>query len=235
MKTLFKTLILTAAISTAAVNTIAQGEPTATTTQGAVDTIPSNAKIYTTKKYDKTAYFVVISKTSSPTVKVYAKDDKDTVLVASYSAVIGIGIGDKQIQGDHRTPEGTFTISSIENKKGVTFNYGAPSQAKWYPGAINKPVEAYGAWFCRLKGVANNGKNISNNGIGIHGSGGNEGCLSDSNKPLAPGHHKDRDSAGCIRLSNSGIIHFRNNYAFVGMKVIIKKEGQGPLSFEKEK
>lgn len=243
MKNLFAFFIATALCSTftgvsaqtqsedetQATSATQEAEPAATPTEEK----PAYATIFTQKQYNKNAYFVVISKGDSPTLKVYAVDGKDTVLIANYSACVGIGKGNKQVQGDHRTPEGTFTISSIENKKGVKFNYGSANQKKWYPGAENKPVEAYGAWFCRLKGVASNGKNISSNGIGIHGSGANEACLPLCNKPLEKGHHKGRDSAGCIRLSNSGIIHFRNHYAHVGMKVIIKAEGQGKLPFEK--
>ncbi|MBP5307001.1 MAG: L,D-transpeptidase, partial [Paludibacteraceae bacterium] len=57
-------------------------------------------------------------------------------------------------------------------------------------------------------------------GIGIHGSTNNEGSV--------PG----RASEGCIRLLDKDIIDLRKNYAFVGMKVIIKSEETDDLPFE---
>ncbi|MBR6431269.1 MAG: L,D-transpeptidase, partial [Muribaculaceae bacterium] len=58
-------------------------------------------------------------------------------------------------------------------------------------------------------------------GIGIHGSTNNESSV--------PG----RASEGCIRLRDADIITLKENYAYVGMPVYIKAEGEGLYPWEK--
>ena len=66
-------------------------------------------------------------------------------------------------------------------------------------------ILAYGKWFIRLS--AKGWK-----GIGIHGSTNNEESV--------PG----RGSEGCIRLKDKDIIHLKENYVYIGMKVIVDTE-----------
>ncbi len=76
-------------------------------------------------------------------------------------------------------------------------------------------ILAYGAYFLRLE-------TPGHSGIGIHGS--------TNNRESVPG----RGSEGCIRLLDEDIIDLRKNYAYVGMKVVIKAEDVGLLPFEKK-
>ena len=115
--------------------------------------------------------------------------------------------GQKQKGGDMRTPESEpgkpFTIKQIQNASDWHHDFG--------DGRGN--ILAYGNWFLRLE--------TPFSGIGIHGSTNNEESV--------PG----RASEGCIRLRDADIITLKENYAYVGMPVIIKAEDQGPLPFEK--
>ncbi len=56
---------------------------------------------------------------------------------------------------------------------------------------------------------------------------------------LTPGHSTNNESSvpgraseGCIRLRDTDIIHLKENYAYVGMPVIIQAENDDPLPFE---
>ena len=75
-------------------------------------------------------------------------------------------------------------------------------------------ILSYGHWFMRLA-------TPGSKGIGIHGS--------TNNRESVPG----RASEGCIRLLDEDIIDLYKNYAFVGMKVVIKAEDVDDLPFEK--
>ena len=74
-------------------------------------------------------------------------------------------------------------------------------------------ITAYGDWFLRLS-------TPGHKGIGIHGS--------TNNRESVPG----RASEGCIRLKDEDIKDLRQNYAFEGMKVVIKGEEVDDLPFE---
>ena len=115
----------------------------------------------------------------------------DGVPVMVFPVATGLNAGDKKAAGDHKTPEGTFTITSIENKSRVTFDY--------HDG--KGPVYAYGPWFFRLK--------TGFQGIGIHGT-----C------PERDHLIGTRDSHGCIRLHNEDLLKLYP-HVFVGMKVVI--------------
>lgn len=149
--------------------------------------------------------FLVVSKLNQ-TLSVYDVSCGDTVLIASFDCCLGKNIGQKEKNGDMRTPESTidrpFIIESIQMATYWThdFNDGRGR------------IKAYGNWFMRLK--------CGHTGIGIHGSTNNENTV--------PG----RFSEGCIRLRDCDLDSLKVHYAFVGMKVVVKGENEGLLSFE---
>lgn len=78
-------------------------------------------------------------------------DDSDSVIFET-RVCLGENMGNKRRAGDHKTPEGNFSICSIENSKSWT---GKDDQGnRTYP---------YGPWFFRLKVP------VSRH-IGIHGT-----------------------------------------------------------------
>ena len=139
---------------------------------------------------------------------VYEAQGKDTVLVARYDACFSLKKGQKHRKGDMKTPHCTFKnpfkISEIADASKWKHDFG--------DGRGN--ILAYGNYFLRLV-------TPGSRGIGIHGS--------TNNRESVPG----RASEGCIRLLDEDIIDLRKNYAFVGMKVIIKAEDVNDLPFEK--
>ena len=161
--------------------------------------VPAGAKI------DRNATFIVISK-KELRLKVYAAIGADTMLLARYPVCLSRALGQKGGSGDMRTPESPegkpFSIKQIQDASDWHHDFGDGRGS----------ILSYGHWFMRLE--------TPFNGIGIHGSTGNEDKM--------PG----RDSEGCIRLRDQDIIHLKENYAWVGMPVTIKGEEQGPLPFE---
>ena len=157
-------------------------------------------------KVDKTKTFIVISK-KDLRLTVYAPVDSDTVPVAQFPVCLSRNKGQKEKEGDMRTPESEpgapFTIEQIQPASDWTHDFGDGRGA----------ILAYGAWFLRLV-------TPGHHGIGIHGSTNNENSV--------PG----RASEGCIRLRDQDIITLKEQYAWVGMPVIIKQEEQGLKSFE---
>ncbi len=149
--------------------------------------------------------FIVVSKREL-TLSVYEARENDTVKIANFDCCLGKNLGDKQKRGDMKTPEcslhNPFKIRSIENSSWWTHDFGDGRGS----------IKAYGNWFMRLSSPFT--------GIGIHGSTNNENSV--------PG----RFSEGCIRLRDADIDSLKQNYAFLGMKVIIKGEEEGKLSFE---
>lgn len=156
--------------------------------------------------YDKKEAFIVVSK-KDLTLSVYAPVRGDTVLLERYPVCLSREKGQKQKRGDMRTPESPagkpFRISQIQDA------------SKWYHdfGDGRGSILSYGKWFLRLE-------TPGHKGIGIHGSTNNEHTV--------PG----RDSEGCVRLRDADIIDLKERFAYVGMPVIIKHEGQGALAFE---
>lgn len=116
---------------------------------------------------------------------------EDEVPLMVFPICTGVHAGDKRIAGDNKTPEGVFTVQSIEDKSRVTFDY--------HDGL--GPVFAYGPWFFRLR--------TGFQGIGIHGT-----C------PERDHLIGSRDSHGCIRLHNEDLLRLKP-HIFVGMKVVI--------------
>ena len=143
--------------------------------------------------------YLVISKRNK-TLYVFEKRCTGTSIIAAYPICLGANMGDKKRPGDKRTPESKnnipFTICEITNSSKWCHNFGDGRGL----------IPAYGQWFMRLHG------DYPGSGIGIHGSTGNTYSI--------PG----RGSEGCIRLRDEDIIHLKENYAFVGMKVYIGRD-----------
>lgn len=138
---------------------------------------------------------------------VYEAQGKDTVLIARYDCCFSLKKGQKERKGDMKTPHCTmknpFSISQMADASTWHHDFG--------DGRGN--IKAYGDWFLRLV-------TPGHSGIGIHGS--------TNNRESVPG----RASEGCIRLKDEDIVDLRKNYAFVGMKVIIKSEDTDDYPFE---
>ena len=139
--------------------------------------------------------FILISK---PEYRLYVCEvvDGDTVKRAHFPVCVGKAKGPKQKKGDMKTPECTvdnpFTITEIVDASTWHHDFGDGRGS----------ILSYGHWFMRLK-------TPGFSGIGIHGSTNNESSV--------PG----RGSEGCIRLRDDDLIQLKENYAFVGMRVVI--------------
>ena len=160
----------------------------------------------TDRKADKGSEFIVISK-KDLRLYVYGTIKGDTALLAKYPACLSKVKGQKQKVGDMKTPSSPagkpFSITQIQDASTWKHDF------KDGRGSI----KAYGNWFMRLK-------TPGHNGIGIHGS--------TNNAESVPG----RASEGCIRLRDKDIIDLKENFARVGMKVIILDEETSQLPFE---
>lgn len=150
--------------------------------------------------------FIVVSKKGLE-LRVYCPNGGDTTLLVRFPACMGKNLGDKQRKGDHRTPESTlakpFKITMIQDASGWTHNFRDGRGS----------IKAYGHWFLRLA-------TPGHSGIGIHGS--------TNNRESVPG----RASEGCIRLLDEDIITLKEQYAYVGMPVIVLDEDTEALPFE---
>ena len=155
---------------------------------------------------NKQKCFIVMSK-KDYYLYVYEAQAEDTVLVARYDCCFALKKGNKERQGDMRTPHCTmktpFSISQIADSSTWSHDFGDGRGS----------IKSYGDYFLRLV-------TPGHKGIGIHGS--------TNNSESVPG----RASEGCIRLKDEDIIDLRQNYAFVGMKVVIKAENVDDLPFE---
>ena len=155
---------------------------------------PDTATIYS-EVVNKNNCFILISK---PEYRLYVCEvvDGDTIKRVHYPVCVGKAKGQKQKKGDMKTPECTF-----ENPFSITEIVDA---SKWTHdfGDGRGSILSYGHWFMRLK-------TPGHSGIGIHGSTNNESSV--------PG----RGSEGCIRLRDDDLIQLKENYAFVGMRVVI--------------
>lgn len=113
----------------------------------------------------------------------------DTLL--SVPVCVGVNFGDKIKSGDKKTPEGTFSISQIQNSSKWIHDFGDGK------GAVRG---AYGPWFFRLR-------TPKWTSIGIHGT-----CFPES--------IGKRESEGCIRLRNEDLMKLKPLVS-IGTKVII--------------
>ena len=173
---------------------------------GIVTYRPDTARVYYNGEIDLDKTFIVISKKNLQ-LSVYVDLGKgDTTLVARYPVCLSRKKGQKEGSGDMKTPESEpgepFHIKQIQDASDWKHDFGDG----------RGEILSYGHWFMRLE--------TPFSGIGIHGSTNNEDKM--------PG----RDSEGCIRLRDSDLNHLHDNYAHVGMPVIIKAEDQGDLPFE---
>lgn len=181
---------------------------------------PSNKVVYSEKQWDKSKLFIVISKKDCA-LRVYGVENADTMIVAEYPVCLSRVKGNKQRVGDMKTPESSmakpFTISKVQDASTWRHDFkdGRGNQL------------AYGHWFLRLV-------TPGHSGIGIHGSTGNEWSIPGSKQAVPAGRTQGRDSEGCIRLNDKDIIHLKENYVSVGMKVVVRPEGEGLLPFEKK-
>ena len=160
-----------------------------------LDVIPPDTATIYSEVVNKNNCFILISK---PEYRLYVCEvvDGDTIKRVHYPVCVGKAKGQKQKKGDMKTPECTF-----ENPFSITEIVDA---SKWTHdfGDGRGSILSYGHWFMRLK-------TPGHSGIGIHGSTNNESSV--------PG----RGSEGCIRLRDDDLIQLKENYAFVGMKVVI--------------
>ena len=172
-------------------------------------TAVAKTKKNTAKKAATTAVkgngsFIVISK-KDLNLRVYSKD---STLLAEYPCCLSKNKGNKQKKGDMKTPESPtgkpFKITAIQDASTWKHDF--------KDGRGN--ILAYGHWFLRLL-------TPGHSGIGIHGS--------TNNASSVPG----RASEGCIRLRDADIITLKEKYAYVGMPVYIKAEGEGLYPWEK--
>lgn len=133
--------------------------------------------------------YIFVSKTE---LKLSVIQNNDTIFQCPIA--VGKNYGNKIKIGDMKTPEGNFTICSIENSTQWKHDF---KDGK----GVRKG--AYGPFFFRLKVP-------KFNSIGIHGT-----C-----KPESIG---TRDSEGCIRLHNNDLQRLRD-LIYLGMSVIINKD-----------
>lgn len=133
---------------------------------------------------------IVVSKKEQKLIVLNSESDT----LRSYKCATGLNPGNKQYEGDKRTPEGQFFVCSIEDSKLWTHDF--------RDGAGPRPY-AYGPYFIRLK--------TSNwHGIGIHGT-----CFPES--------IGTRGSEGCVRLKNDDLSDLIR-YVNIGMEVIIEED-----------
>jgi hypothetical protein len=160
-----------------------------------IDVIPADTATFYSDVVDKKNCFILISK---PEYRLYVCEvvDGDTLKRMHYPVCVGKNKGQKQKKGDMKTPECTaenpFSITEIVDASKWTHDFGDGRGS----------ILSYGHWFMRLK-------TPGHSGIGIHGSTNNESSV--------PG----RGSEGCIRLRDDDLIQLKENYAFVGMRVVI--------------
>ena len=172
------------------------------------DTIPTADTTLYAVMQQREKCFIVISKQEQ---KLYVCEgvEGDTVRVAEYPVCLSLNLGQKQRKGDMKTPECTweqpFSITQIQDASAWVHDFGDGRGL----------ILAYGNWFMRLK-------TPGFSGIGIHGSTNNESSV--------PG----RASEGCIRLRNADLDMLKEQYAFVGMIVVVKREDEGLKPFERK-
>lgn len=158
------------------------------------------------KMVERDKCFIVMSK-KDYYLYVYESQGNNTVMLARYDCCFSRNKGQKEKEGDMRTPHCTaanpFHITQIADASTWEHDFGDG----------RGPIKSYGNFFLRLE-------TPGHKGIGIHGSTNNEESV--------PG----RASEGCIRLHDADIIDLAEHFAYVGMPVIIKAEEADDLPFE---
>ncbi len=131
---------------------------------------------------------ILIDKSS---LRLYVITEKNDT-IDSFPISAGRNYGQKLRSGDNRTPEGKFTIVSIEKSSGWQHTTSADDGSR---------VSVYGPWFLRLSCP-------QSRHIGIHGT--------YSEKTIG-----SRESEGCVRMHCADVEKLKEKYAFRGMTVII--------------
>lgn len=147
------------------------------------------------QKYKMDSSFILVVKNK---FEVYAIDAMGKVL-AVYPCALGKISGQKEKEGDMKTPSGIFSIDEIID---------ASSWSHDFKDGKGEIAGAYGPWFISLDTT-----NLSKGawgGIGIHGT----------HDPNSIGKMV---SEGCIRLKNDDVQQLKA-FAKVGMKVVIVEE-----------
>lgn len=134
------------------------------------------------------AKYIVISK-EALTLELYDSSDR---LICRFGVAVGKNYGNKQREGDMKTPEGEFYIEQIQSASHWGHDF---KDGKGYI------PNCYGNWFMRLK-------TPPHRGIGIHGT-------------HAPESIGSRATEGCIRLKNSDLDSL-HRMVRVGMPVRIE-------------
>ena len=129
---------------------------------------------------------IVVSKVS---MEIAVVENSETVFRSR--CAVGRNFGDKQADGDCKTPEGTFPVISIEDSSRWKHDFNDGFGAR---------IGAYGPFFFRL--IAPGFR-----GIGIHGT-----CF--------PETIGTRSSEGCIRLRNADLLELKKHIR-KGMKCVI--------------
>ena len=122
--------------------------------------------------------------------KLYIMKNKE--IIKSYGIAVGKNTGQKERNGDCKTPEGVFSVQSVHDAKSWVHDF------KDGKGAVK---DAYGPWFIRLK--------TGWNGIGIHGT----------HDPDSIGNNV---TEGCIRLHNNDLTELKTKYIKNGLRVVIE-------------
>ncbi len=135
---------------------------------------------------ERAAVLVIAKETMTLTVL-----DADSVTIAWFPVAVGINPGDKTRKGDHKTPEGRFTVENILDASRWTHDFGDGK------GEIEG---AYGSHYIRLS-------TPPHTGIGIHGT-------------HAPESIGTRASEGCIRLHNDHLLELVP-LVYEGLPVVI--------------
>lgn len=139
-------------------------------------------------------YRIVIKKSE---FKLYVLDDGK--IIESFGCALGKNPGDKQKEGDMKTPNGTFKVIEVCDASYWTHDF------KDGKGEIKG---AYGPWFFYLDTSAKSQGKWD--GIGIHGT----------HDPASIG---TRVSEGCIRVQNENVQKLKSKYIKVGTKVTIEE------------
>lgn len=143
---------------------------------------------------EKPHNYSVLVKKSAFTVKLLDNGE----VVKEYKCALGKNPGQKEKEGDLKTPTGTFLVDEILDASAWTHDFGDGK------GEIKG---AYGAWFISLD--TNEMSKGKWGGIGIHGT----------HDPASVG---TMASEGCVRLANDNLNDLKQ-YVKVGTKVIIEE------------
>lgn len=125
--------------------------------------------------------------------------EDDTTLL-EIPVCLGANYGQKEKEGDRKTPEGIFSVWMIQPSSDWTYDY---------HDGYGKRKGVYGPWFIRLKCPMSDH-------IGLHGT-------------IFPETIGQRASEGCVRMRNEDLVKLKE-HVFLGMKVEITKDKPKPTA-----